>query len=73
MRYSYLLSFLIYAAFNCALVLMSAAVVCYYAPASAGSGIPEIKGYLNGIDMPGECRRVLEACPNMPVVPRNLP
>ncbi|GAQ87178.1 chloride channel protein [Klebsormidium nitens] len=53
MRFSYFLSFLVYAAFNTTLVLMSAVVVCYYAPASAGSGIPEIKGYLNGIDMPG--------------------
>lgn len=54
MRYSYFLSFLVYVLSNTALVLMSSLVVCYYAPASAGSGIPEIKGYLNGIDMPGE-------------------
>eukprot|EP00897_Mesotaenium_endlicherianum_P000758 jgi/Mesen1/10683/ME000009S10476 len=53
MRYSYLLAFIIYAAFNVALVSTSAFIVTHFAPAAAGSGIPEIKGYLNGVDTPG--------------------
>lgn len=49
MRYSYLLAFLIYAVSNGALVFSSVYIVTQFAPAAAGSGIPEIKGYLNGI------------------------
>ncbi|CAM6082441.1 unnamed protein product [Calypogeia fissa] len=53
MRYSYFLAFLIYALSNGALVFSSVYIVTQFAPAAAGSGIPEIKGYLNGIDTPG--------------------
>ena len=53
LRFSSLLAFLFYAAANTALVCSSAVIVSGYAPAAAGSGIPEIKGYLNGIDSPG--------------------
>ncbi|CAA3028164.1 chloride channel CLC-d isoform X2 [Olea europaea subsp. europaea] len=38
---------------NLALVLSSAYIITNFAPAAAGSGIPEIKGYLNGIDTHG--------------------
>eukprot|EP00850_Spirogloea_muscicola_P011972 SM000076S21793 [mRNA] locus=s76:235730:243321:- [translate_table: standard] len=53
LRHSYAAAFIVYALFNVALVLSSVHIVTEYAPAAAGSGIPEIKGYLNGIDTPG--------------------
>lgn len=34
--------------FNLLLVFSSVYIVTQFAPAAAGSGIPEIKGYLNG-------------------------
>lgn len=52
-QYSYVLAFIIYTAFNVGLVFSSATIITRFAPAAAGSGIPEIKGYLNGVDMPG--------------------
>ncbi|KAH7447178.1 hypothetical protein KP509_01G095400 [Ceratopteris richardii] len=53
MKYSYFAAFLVYSLFNVALVFSSVKIVTKFAPAAAGSGIPEIKGYLNGVDMPG--------------------
>jgi chloride channel 7 len=53
MRHSYILGFLLYVLFNGALVFSSVYIVTQFAPAAAGSGIPEIKAYLNGIDTPG--------------------
>ncbi|EPS62511.1 hypothetical protein M569_12278, partial [Genlisea aurea] len=50
---SYFAGFLIYTLINLALVLSSVCIVTGFAPAAAGSGIPEIKGYLNGIDTHG--------------------
>ncbi|XP_021761123.1 chloride channel protein CLC-d isoform X2 [Chenopodium quinoa] len=50
---SYLAGLLIYVLFNLALVYSSVYIVTHFAPAAAGSGIPEIKGYLNGIDVHG--------------------
>lgn len=50
---SYLAGLLIYVLFNLALVFSSVYIVTHFAPAAAGSGIPEIKGYLNGIDVHG--------------------
>nr|GMD60193.1 chloride channel protein CLC-D [Ipomoea batatas] len=50
---SYFAGFLVYTLINVALVLSSVYIVTHFAPAAAGSGIPEIKGYLNGIDMHG--------------------
>ncbi|KAK6265850.1 hypothetical protein QUC31_016687 [Theobroma cacao] len=50
---SYLAGFLIYILINLALVFSSVYIITQFAPAAAGSGIPEIKGYLNGIDIPG--------------------
>ncbi|CAA0829141.1 Chloride channel protein CLC-d [Striga hermonthica] len=50
---SYFVGFLIYASINLVLVLSSVYIVTQFAPAAAGSGIPEIKGYLNGIDTHG--------------------
>ena len=45
---SYVAGFLIYILFNLLLVFSSVYIVTQFAPAAAGSGIPEIKGYLNG-------------------------
>ncbi|CAI5507756.1 unnamed protein product [Closterium sp. Naga37s-1] len=53
MQRSHALAFVVYLAFNVLLVFSSSFIVTRFAPAAAGSGIPEIKGYLNGIDMPG--------------------
>lgn len=40
--------FLVYVLINLVLVFSSVYIVTNFAPAAAGSGIPEIKGYLNG-------------------------
>ncbi|KAL8026268.1 hypothetical protein ABFX02_14G016300 [Erythranthe guttata] len=50
---SYFAGFLVYLSINLALVLSSVYIITHFAPAAAGSGIPEIKGYLNGIDTHG--------------------
>lgn len=45
---SYIAGFLVYILINLALVFSSVCIITQFAPAAAGSGIPEIKGYLNG-------------------------
>ncbi|RYR59151.1 hypothetical protein Ahy_A05g024986 isoform B [Arachis hypogaea] len=50
---SYIAGFLLYALINLVLVFSSVYIVTQFAPAAAGSGIPEIKGYLNGVDIHG--------------------
>lgn len=45
-------SYLLYTLINCILVFFSSLIVVYYAPAAAGSGIPDVKGYLNGVNLP---------------------
>ncbi|XP_047315307.1 chloride channel protein CLC-d-like isoform X2 [Impatiens glandulifera] len=50
---SYLAGFFVYVLINLVLVLSSVYIVTYFAPAASGSGIPEIKGYLNGVDTHG--------------------
>ncbi|KAG6423154.1 hypothetical protein SASPL_113542 [Salvia splendens] len=50
---SYFAGFLVYRLINLALVLSSVYIVTQFSPEAAGSGIPEIKGYLNGIDTHG--------------------
>jgi chloride channel 7 len=45
---SYFAGFVIYVLINLVLVFSSVYIVTHFAPAAAGSGIPEIKGYLNG-------------------------
>lgn len=47
-QHSYFVGFLVYILLNLALVFSSVYIVTQFAPAAAGSGIPEIKGYLNG-------------------------
>ncbi|VAH66711.1 unnamed protein product [Triticum turgidum subsp. durum] len=43
-------AFLLYMACNAVLAGSAAAICAYLAPAAAGSGIPEVKAYLNGVD-----------------------
>ena len=45
---SYVAGFIIYVLINLVLVYSSVYIITHFAPAAAGSGIPEIKGYLNG-------------------------
>ncbi|KAK9141763.1 hypothetical protein Syun_011163 [Stephania yunnanensis] len=42
-----------FAAINLGLTLFSAIITAFISPAAAGSGIPEVKAYLNGVDAPG--------------------
>mmetsp|Transcript_33733 Transcript_33733/g.86204 ORF Transcript_33733/g.86204 Transcript_33733/m.86204 type:complete len:833 (-) Transcript_33733:225-2723(-) len=53
MEDSYFLSFCVYATFNCFLVFCASCLVVYWGPAAAGSGIPDVKAYLNGVNIPG--------------------
>ena len=41
-----------YVCCNMILAIAAAALCAYIAPAAAGSGIPEVKAYLNGVDAP---------------------
>ncbi|GAB4851112.1 hypothetical protein Ancab_030406 [Ancistrocladus abbreviatus] len=50
---SYFAGFIVYVLINLALVFSSVYIITQFAPAAAGSGIPEIKGYLNGVDIHG--------------------
>lgn len=45
---------MVYALYDVGLVVCACIITTYFAPAAAGSGIPDVKGYLNGIDFPGE-------------------
>lgn len=47
---SYVAGFIVYTSINLALVFSSVYIITQFAPAAAGSGIPEVKAYLNGID-----------------------
>lgn len=44
--------YLLFAFINCILAGLASAVVVYYGPGAAGSGIPDVKSYLNGVDLP---------------------
>lgn len=48
----YYQAFVTYAGCNVVLAIAAAALCAYVAPAAAGSGIPEVKAYLNGVDAP---------------------
>lgn len=50
--YRYLLAFLVFLASNFVLTLFASMITAYVAPEAAGSGIPEVKAYLNGVDAP---------------------
>uniref|UniRef100_A0A9I9DCW1 CBS domain-containing protein n=1 Tax=Cucumis melo TaxID=3656 RepID=A0A9I9DCW1_CUCME len=48
--YEYFQAFVVYVGSNSVLAVAAAILCAYIAPAAAGSGIPEVKAYLNGID-----------------------
>ncbi|THU68810.1 hypothetical protein C4D60_Mb08t07770 [Musa balbisiana] len=48
--YEYHEAFAVFAGCNASLAAAASALCAYLAPAAAGSGIPEVKAYLNGID-----------------------
>ncbi|KAI3786866.1 hypothetical protein L1987_40900 [Smallanthus sonchifolius] len=48
----YLAAFLIFTAANLGLTLFACLITTLIAPEAAGSGIPEVKAYLNGVDAP---------------------
>ncbi|KAF7842823.1 chloride channel protein CLC-c-like [Senna tora] len=50
LKHKYLQAFALYAGCNLILATAAAALCAYVAPAAAGSGIPEVKAYLNGVD-----------------------
>ncbi|XP_057493763.1 chloride channel protein CLC-c isoform X1 [Actinidia eriantha] len=50
LRERYYQAFAAYAGCNMVLAIAAAALCAYIAPAAAGSGIPEVKAYLNGVD-----------------------
>lgn len=49
---SYWTAFLVFAGANLALLLFASSITAFVAPAAGGSGIPEVKAYLNGVDAP---------------------
>lgn len=52
MQNRYHQAFAVYVGCNMILAIAAAALCAYIAPAAAGSGIPEVKAYLNGVDAP---------------------
>lgn len=47
------MAFIVFSVSNLALTLFATVITAFIAPAAAGSGIPEVKAYLNGVDAPG--------------------
>ncbi|GLT41576.1 hypothetical protein SLA2020_156290 [Shorea laevis] len=50
LKHKYFKAFAAYAGCNVVLAAAAAALCAFIAPAAAGSGIPEVKAYLNGVD-----------------------
>ncbi|XP_073150318.1 putative chloride channel-like protein CLC-g isoform X2 [Henckelia pumila] len=48
----YMVAFLVFASSNFGLTLFACVITAFIAPEAAGSGIPEVKAYLNGVDAP---------------------
>jgi chloride channel 7 len=48
------LAYAIYAWSNVLLVLVGSVLIVYFCPAAAGSGLPEVKAYLNGAAVSGQ-------------------
>uniref|UniRef100_A0A8D3DMA4 Chloride channel protein n=1 Tax=Scophthalmus maximus TaxID=52904 RepID=A0A8D3DMA4_SCOMX len=55
------ISLLLWAVLNSAIVMMGAIIVAFFEPIAAGSGIPQIKCYLNGIKIPRVVRLKVNA------------
>ncbi|XP_021809062.1 putative chloride channel-like protein CLC-g [Prunus avium] len=53
LKRSFLLAFIVFFFSNLALTLFASMITSFVAPVAAGSGIPEVKAYLNGVDAPG--------------------
>ncbi|KAF6145459.1 hypothetical protein GIB67_032582 [Kingdonia uniflora] len=51
--YEFGLAFAVFACSNLGLTLFSSILTDFVSPTAAGSGIPEVKAYLNGVDAPG--------------------
>ncbi|KAF7840176.1 putative chloride channel-like protein CLC-g [Senna tora] len=49
----FVMAFLVFFASNLGLTLFASVITAFIAPAATGSGIPEVKAYLNGVDAPG--------------------
>lgn len=49
----YATAFFVFFTSNLVLTLFASMITALIAPAAAGSGIPEVKAYLNGVDAPG--------------------
>lgn len=47
------MGFMVFFSANLVLTLFASVITAFIAPAAAGSGIPEVKAYLNGVDAPG--------------------
>ena len=50
--FRYWTAFFVFAASNFGLTLFASLFTALVSPAAAGSGIPEVKAYLNGVDLP---------------------
>lgn len=50
--YRYFKAFLSFAGLNLLFAFIAGSLCAFFAPAAAGSGIPEVKAYLNGVDAP---------------------
>ncbi|KAL0358369.1 UNVERIFIED_CONTAM: putative chloride channel-like protein CLC-g [Sesamum angustifolium] len=48
----FMVAFLVFASSNLGLTLLASLITAFVAPDAAGSGIPEVKAYLNGVDVP---------------------
>lgn len=46
------MGFFVFTVTNLILTLFASVITAFVAPAAAGSGIPEVKAYLNGVDAP---------------------
>lgn len=46
------MGFFVFTVTNLLLTLFASVITAFVAPAAAGSGIPEVKAYLNGVDAP---------------------
>lgn len=70
---SYVAGFFVYVSINLVLVYSSVYIITQFSPAAAGSGIPEIKGYLNGeINSSGFMLNADPAYSKVPCSPRVL-
>ena len=47
------MAFAVFFTSNLCLALFASVITALIAPAATGSGIPEVKAYLNGVDAPG--------------------